>query len=162
MCESGQVNLYARWYNHSLLQINGCTDRHGARCAVGTEPRRRRLANWRIGNPIVWITGRASASPYRSTRAGKARLYPHTQLRLTGEHHHRLRRFVTEYEGAHWPSGIAIHTAARVSALASTGEILVSSTVRELVAGSGLRFHDRGMHSLRGLPEPLRLFLAEL
>jgi len=58
--------------------------------------------------------------------------------------------------------GIAIHTAARVSALASTGEILVSSTVRDLVAGSGLRFHDRGIHSLRGLSEPLRLFLAEL
>jgi class 3 adenylate cyclase len=58
--------------------------------------------------------------------------------------------------------GIAIHTAARVSALASTGEILVSSTVRDRVAGSGLRFHDRGMHSLRRLPEALRLFLAEL
>ena len=58
--------------------------------------------------------------------------------------------------------GIAIHTAARVSAPAGAGEILVSSTVRDLVAGSGLRFHDRGIHSLRGLSEPLRLFLAEL
>ncbi len=58
--------------------------------------------------------------------------------------------------------GIAIHTAARVSALAGAGEILVSSTVRDLVAGSGLRFHDRGIHSLRGLSEPLRLFLAEV
>jgi class 3 adenylate cyclase len=57
--------------------------------------------------------------------------------------------------------GIAIHTAARVAALANTGEVLVSSTVRDLAAGSGLRFNDRGNHTLRGLPEPLRLFTAE-
>jgi class 3 adenylate cyclase len=56
--------------------------------------------------------------------------------------------------------GIAVHTAARVAALAGTGEVLVSSTVRELVAGSGLQFHDRGSHTLRGVPEPLRLFAA--
>jgi class 3 adenylate cyclase len=57
--------------------------------------------------------------------------------------------------------GIAVHTASRVAALAGTGEVLVSSTVRDLVAGSGLRFHDRGNHTLRGLPDPLRLYLAE-
>jgi class 3 adenylate cyclase/pimeloyl-ACP methyl ester carboxylesterase len=54
--------------------------------------------------------------------------------------------------------GIAVHIAARVADLAGPGEALVSSTVRDLVAGSGLTFEDRGMHSLRGLPEPLRLF----
>ena len=42
--------------------------------------------------------------------------------------------------------GIAVHIAARVVGLAGTGEVLVSSTVRDLVAGSGLRFHDRGSH----------------
>ena len=57
--------------------------------------------------------------------------------------------------------GIAVHTAARVSALADTSEVLVSSTVRDLMAGSGVRFHDRGSHTLRGLVEPLRLFAAE-
>jgi class 3 adenylate cyclase len=56
--------------------------------------------------------------------------------------------------------GIAVHTAARVADLAGAGEVLVSSTVRDLVAGSGLEFHDRGSHTLRGLPEALRLFSA--
>jgi class 3 adenylate cyclase len=57
--------------------------------------------------------------------------------------------------------GIAVHIAARVVGLADAGEVLVSSTVRDLVAGSGLRFNDRGIHALKGLPEPLRLFAAE-
>ena len=57
--------------------------------------------------------------------------------------------------------GIAVHIAARVVGLAGTGEVLVSSTVRDLVAGSGLRFHDRGSHAAKGLSEPLRLFAAE-
>jgi class 3 adenylate cyclase len=45
--------------------------------------------------------------------------------------------------------------------LADAGEVLVSNTVRDLITGSGLRFHDRGSHALKGLPEPLRLFAAE-
>jgi len=53
-------------------------------------------------------------------------------------------------------AGIAVHIAARVVGLAGTGEVLVSSTVRDLVAGSGLRFEDRGSHLAKGLPEPLR------
>jgi len=54
--------------------------------------------------------------------------------------------------------GIAVHTAARVVAMAGPGETLVSSTVRDLVAGSGLRFEDRGRHTLRGLPEEVHLY----
>jgi class 3 adenylate cyclase len=57
--------------------------------------------------------------------------------------------------------GIAVRIASRVVGLAGTGEVLVSSTVRDLVAGSGLRFQDRGSHLLKGLPEPLRLVAAE-
>jgi class 3 adenylate cyclase len=53
---------------------------------------------------------------------------------------------------------IAVHIAARVAAMAEPGETLVSSTVRDLVAGSGLHFDDRGVHALRGLPEEVRLF----
>jgi class 3 adenylate cyclase/pimeloyl-ACP methyl ester carboxylesterase len=56
--------------------------------------------------------------------------------------------------------GIAVHIAARVADLAGPSEVLVSNTVRDLVAGSGLTFEDRGVHALRGLPEPLRLFRA--
>jgi class 3 adenylate cyclase len=56
--------------------------------------------------------------------------------------------------------GIAVHTAARVVAMARPSETLVSSTVRDLVAGSGLRFEDRGLHALRGLPEEVHLYTA--
>jgi class 3 adenylate cyclase len=54
--------------------------------------------------------------------------------------------------------GIAVHTGARVAAAAGPGEVLVSSTVRDLVGGSGLRFDDRGEHVLKGIAEPKRLF----
>ena len=54
--------------------------------------------------------------------------------------------------------GIAVHIAARVAALADPGEVLVSSTIRDLVAGSGLTFQDRGIHRLKGVPEEWRLF----
>jgi class 3 adenylate cyclase len=47
--------------------------------------------------------------------------------------------------------GIAVHTGARISAAARAGEVLVSSTVRDLVAGSGIRFEDRGEHELKGV-----------
>jgi class 3 adenylate cyclase len=53
--------------------------------------------------------------------------------------------------------GIAVHIGARVSALAGDGEVLVSSTVRDLVAGSGLEFEDRGFHELKGVPDPWRV-----
>lgn len=54
--------------------------------------------------------------------------------------------------------GVAVHVAARVVTSAAAGEILVSSTVRELVAGSGLRFSDGAMHVLRGLHDRWRLY----
>ena len=54
--------------------------------------------------------------------------------------------------------GIAVHTGARVAAAAQADEILVTGTVRDLVAGSGLRFDDRGSHSLKGVPGEWRLF----
>jgi pimeloyl-ACP methyl ester carboxylesterase/class 3 adenylate cyclase len=57
--------------------------------------------------------------------------------------------------------GIAVHTGARVAAHARTGEVLVSSTVKDLVAGSGLAFRDRGMQSLKGIPGEWRLFAVE-
>jgi len=57
--------------------------------------------------------------------------------------------------------GIAVHIGARVAALAGPGEVLVSSTVKDLVAGSGLRFRDRGVHSLKGVPGEWRVFAAE-
>ena len=58
-------------------------------------------------------------------------------------------------------AGIAVHTGARVAAQAVPGEVLVSSTVKDLVAGSGLRFEDRGTHELQGLPGEWRLFAVD-
>jgi class 3 adenylate cyclase len=57
-------------------------------------------------------------------------------------------------------SGIAVHTGARVAAHAGPGEVLVSSTVKDLVAGSGLEFQDRGVHELKGIPGEWRLYAA--
>jgi len=58
-------------------------------------------------------------------------------------------------------SGIAVHIGARVMGQAGPGEVLVSSTVKDLVAGSGLRFIDRGVHALKGVPGEWRLFVVE-
>jgi len=55
-------------------------------------------------------------------------------------------------------AGIAVHTGARVMAQAGPGEVLVSSTVKDLVAGSGLNFLERGTHTLKGIPGEWRLF----
>jgi class 3 adenylate cyclase len=57
-------------------------------------------------------------------------------------------------------AGIAVHTGARVAAHAGPGEVLVSSTVKDLVAGSGLEFEDRGVHQLKGIPGEWRLYAA--
>ena len=54
--------------------------------------------------------------------------------------------------------GLAVHIGQRVLAEAGAGEVLVSSTVKDLVAGSGLDFADRGLHALKGVPEKWRLF----
>jgi class 3 adenylate cyclase len=54
--------------------------------------------------------------------------------------------------------GIAVHIGARVSALAGPGEVLVSRTVTDLVAGSGIDFEDRGEHELKGVPGTWRVY----
>jgi class 3 adenylate cyclase len=58
-------------------------------------------------------------------------------------------------------SGLAVHIGARAMNKAGPGEVLVSGTVKDLVAGSGLRFNDRGKHVLKGIPGEWRLFLVE-
>jgi class 3 adenylate cyclase len=54
--------------------------------------------------------------------------------------------------------GIAVHIGARVAALARSDEVLVSSTIKDLVVGSGIEFDDRGQHALKGVPGSWRLF----
>jgi class 3 adenylate cyclase/pimeloyl-ACP methyl ester carboxylesterase len=58
-------------------------------------------------------------------------------------------------------AGIAVHTGARVASQASPGEVLVSSTVKDLVAGSGIQFEDRGVAELKGIPGEWRLFAVD-
>jgi class 3 adenylate cyclase len=57
--------------------------------------------------------------------------------------------------------GIAVHIGARVAMLAGSGEVLVSSTVKDLVTGSGLRFADRGTKPLKGVPGKCHIFAVE-
>jgi class 3 adenylate cyclase len=54
--------------------------------------------------------------------------------------------------------GIAVHIGARIAALGGPSEVLVSQTVKDLVAGSGLLFEDRGEHELKGVPDRWRLY----
>jgi class 3 adenylate cyclase len=58
--------------------------------------------------------------------------------------------------------GIAVHIAARVMAAAGAGEILCSRTVKDLVAGAGYAFADRGAHRLKGIPDAWQLYAVEL
>lgn len=58
-------------------------------------------------------------------------------------------------------AGIAVHTGARVAGYALADEVLVSSTVKDLVAGSGITFNERGLHVLKGIPGEWRLFAAD-
>ena len=55
--------------------------------------------------------------------------------------------------------GLAVHETARIMALGSAGDILVPSTTRELSADSGFSYVDRGIHHLKGIPAPRRIFL---
>jgi class 3 adenylate cyclase len=55
-------------------------------------------------------------------------------------------------------AGLAVNVGARVASAAGTGEVLVSSTVRDLVAGSGIEFEERGAHELKGVPGEWRLY----
>ena len=57
-------------------------------------------------------------------------------------------------------AGIAVSIGARVGALAAPSQVLVSQTVKDLVAGSGLTFSDHGEHQLKGVPDRWRLYTA--
>jgi class 3 adenylate cyclase len=56
---------------------------------------------------------------------------------------------------------MAVHVGARVMAFAGAGEVLVTSTVRDLVVGSGIQFEDRGRHALKGVPGEWQLLAVQ-
>jgi class 3 adenylate cyclase len=94
-------------------------------------------------------------SPARAVRGAAAMLDAAMRLGLTaraGVHTGEIELRPVEVRG------IAVHAAARILALAQPGEVLVSATVRDLLAGSGLEFTDRGEHELRGIEGTRHLF----
>jgi class 3 adenylate cyclase len=93
--------------------------------------------------------------PARAIRCGAAIRDASRQIGIevrVGIHTGEVERRGTEL------AGIAVHLAHRICETAQPGEVLVSRTVVDLVAGSGTSFHDRGEHELRGIPAPWRLF----
>jgi class 3 adenylate cyclase len=105
-------------------------------------------------------------------RAGEAPMYGYA-VSLSAGHEPRGRQGVRargleiraglhtgerELAGGGRVTGIAVHIGARIAGLAGAGEVLVSSTVKDLVAGAGIAFEDRGEHGLRGVPDRWRLY----
>ena len=78
-------------------------------------------------------------------------------MRLGMEVRSGLHTGEVEFEGDDL-AGIAVAIGARIGALAEPGEVLVSSTVKDLVVGSGLSFADRGVHPLKGVPDEWHLY----
>jgi class 3 adenylate cyclase len=120
---------------------------------------RRQLA--RFGGEAVNTTGdgflAAFDGPARAIRCSRAIASEATGLGL--EIRSGLHTGECELRGGDL-AGIAVHIGARVAALAGGGEVLVTSTVRDLVAGSGIRFADRGQHELKGVPGSWQLLAA--
>jgi class 3 adenylate cyclase len=97
-------------------------------------------------------------SPARAIRCGFAVIARVADLGLViraGVHTGELE----QVEGS--TRGIALHVAARIAGHAAPGEVLVSATTRELAAGAGFGFVDRGEHTLKGVSDPRRLFAVE-
>ena len=96
--------------------------------------------------------------PSRAIRCGLAVRRRLAELGLAvrvGVHTGEVERAGTDVRG------IAVHLAARVAAAAEPGEVLVTATTHDIVAGSGLAFDDRGERALKGFDAPRRLFAAE-
>jgi class 3 adenylate cyclase len=94
-------------------------------------------------------------SPAQAIAAARAVL--RTTARLGIEVRAGIHAGECELEGNR-PAGMAVHIAARIQAAAQPGEVLASSTVKDLAVGSGLRFADKGEQNLKGVPDPWRLY----
>jgi class 3 adenylate cyclase len=145
---------------HSTERVTQLGDRRwqlldGYRSAV-----RRELARFR-GREIDWAGDGVLASfdgPARGVRCAGAILDAARGLGL--EVRAGLHSGEVELAGDKF-SGIAVHIGARVTAHAAPGEVWVTGTVKDLVAGSGLRFVDRGLYTLKGVPGEWRLLAVE-
>lgn len=96
--------------------------------------------------------------PSRAVRCGRKIIQELDELGLdarVGLHTGEVERMGSDI------GGIAVHITERVMSLAGPGQILTTSTVRDLSAGSGIYFEDRGEHELRGVPDPWRIYSAK-
>jgi class 3 adenylate cyclase len=121
---------------------------------------RRRGASKLTGNPSRSARERLVTfdGPARAIRCARAIHEAARQLRLEV----RIGLHTGEIEvRRHDIGGVATHIAQRVSSLAQPGEILASSTVKDLVAGSAIQFADRGVHVLKGVPDEWRLLAVK-
>jgi class 3 adenylate cyclase len=114
----------------------------------------------REGGRLVKTTGDGLLATFRgpSHAVAAARAIQDAALGLGVGVRAGLHTGEIETRGANDVGGIAVHIAARISAMAGPGEILVSRTVRDLAVGSRLVFEDRGSHVLKGIPETWQLF----
>jgi class 3 adenylate cyclase len=128
-------------------------DRHDAQVAHEVERHRGRKINTTGDGMLATFDG-----PARAVRCAQAICGAVRSLGI--EVRAGLHTGEIELRGADI-GGIAVHIGQRVSALAGPGEVLVSSTVKDLVAGSGITFTDRGSHVLKGVPDEWRIFSVE-
>jgi class 3 adenylate cyclase len=128
-------------------------DRHDARVAREVERHRGRRINTTGDGMLATFDG-----PARAVRCAQAICGAVRSLGI--EVRAGLHTGEIELRGAD-VGGIAVHIGQRVSALAGPGEVLVSSTVKDLVAGSGITFADRGSHVLKGVPDEWRVFAVK-
>jgi class 3 adenylate cyclase len=128
-------------------------DRHDAQVAREVERHRGRRINTTGDGMLATFDG-----PARAVRCAQAICGAVRSLGI--EVRAGLHTGEIEHRGADI-GGIAVHIGQRVSALAGPGEVLVSSTVKDLVAGSGITFADRGSHVLKGVPDEWRVFAVK-
>jgi class 3 adenylate cyclase len=118
-------------------------------------PERAALAAALVGlNPVIVILATFDG-PARAIRSAHAIAERVQELAL--EIRSGLHTGEVELAGDHL-RGIAVHIGARTAALAGPGEVLVTSTVKDLVAGSGIEFEDRGARALKGVPGEWRVY----
>ncbi len=125
-------------------------DAHDKRCAGSFALPRKGGSPWATAFwlPSMVRRGRSTA-PARST------------TRCIGSTFRRIGVHTGEVELAENDvRGIAVHIASRVAHIGGADDVLVSRTVKDLVAGSGIKFEDFGMHTLKGIPEEWQLFRA--
>ena len=113
----------------------------------------------RYGGRLVGWTGDSVLATFDGpARAVRAALAIRATARTSGSRCAPASTPASARSGGDDVAGIAVHLAARVMAAAQPGEVLTSSTVKDLVVGSGLEFEDRGTHVLKGVPGEWALY----